>query len=164
MSFAAFIRGNREGTLPFILWAHPTPVGERVYIWLRPGLSKAELEDRGDKLAVACWSKDVVVSAASAKYAAFLRFDIKRRDTLNGVIDSPLVEVPDTPAREVQDDVADVTALDLTDVAEESVTEVSEQDTKPAKRSGTHVYKPTAPATAPAAKASADENDGAFWA
>ena len=36
--FSEFIITNRTGSLPLILWAMPTPVGERVWIWLRPGL------------------------------------------------------------------------------------------------------------------------------
>lgn len=101
MSFAAFIRGNREGTLPLILGAVPTPVGERVWVWLRPGLSLAELRDRGDQLAVACWARDVEVTGASKRFAGLLRFDIRRRDTLAAPVDSPLVDVPDAPPRPV---------------------------------------------------------------
>jgi hypothetical protein len=35
--FSEFIITNRYGTLPLILWARPTPAGERLWIWLRPG-------------------------------------------------------------------------------------------------------------------------------
>ena len=54
--FSEFIITNRTGSLPLILWARPTPVGERVWIWLRPGLSLDDLQDRLDKIAVACWA------------------------------------------------------------------------------------------------------------
>ena len=37
--FAQFIISNQSGSLPLILWARPTPVGERVWVWLRTGLS-----------------------------------------------------------------------------------------------------------------------------
>ncbi len=47
MCFAAFIATNRHGTLPFILPARPTPAGERVWVWLRPGLSLNDLEQPG---------------------------------------------------------------------------------------------------------------------
>ena len=54
-----FIRAaNRTapGRLPLILVARPTPAGERVWLWLRPGLDLADLDGRTDKLAVACWA------------------------------------------------------------------------------------------------------------
>nr|WP_030503739.1 hypothetical protein [Micromonospora purpureochromogenes] len=35
--FAQFIIANQSGSLPLILWAKPTPVGERVWVYLRPG-------------------------------------------------------------------------------------------------------------------------------
>ena len=54
--FSEFIITNRTGSLPLILWAMPTPVGERVWIWLRPGLSLDDLLGRLDKIAVACWA------------------------------------------------------------------------------------------------------------
>jgi hypothetical protein len=90
--FAAFIISNREGTLPLILAARPTPVGERVWIWLRPGLSLQNLEQDGQvqKLAVACWAREVRVTPASRKYAAFVRVDVTRRETLTSTVVSPL--------------------------------------------------------------------------
>ena len=44
--FSEFIITNRTGSLPLIFWAIPTPVGERVWIWLRPGLALADLQNR----------------------------------------------------------------------------------------------------------------------
>ncbi|GAA4209964.1 hypothetical protein [Actinocatenispora rupis] len=151
MSFAAFIRGNREGTLPFILHAKPTPVGERVVVWLRPGLSLAELQNRQGQLAVSCWAKNVTVESASAKYAALLVFNIKRHNTLDAAVDSPLADTPTAPARE-KTATADVTALDLTDVPEDAV---KATEVKPARKqpANTAVYKPTA--NKPAAPADA---------
>jgi hypothetical protein len=92
MCFAAFIATNREGTLPLILAARPTPAGERVWLWLRPGLSIRDLEQEGQvqKLAVACWANEARVARASRKYAAFIRVDITRRDSLAATIVSPL--------------------------------------------------------------------------
>lgn len=98
MCFAAFIATNREGTLPLILAARPTPAGERVWLWLRPGLSIKDLEQDGQvqKLAVACWANEARVARASRKYAAFIRVDITRRDSLAATIVSPLPDfVPD---------------------------------------------------------------------
>lgn len=100
--FAAFIISNREGTLPLILPARPTPAGERVWIWLRPGLSIQNLEQDGQvqKLAVACWANEARVTRASRRYAALIRVDITRREPLAATIVSPLPDhVPcDMPA------------------------------------------------------------------
>ncbi|WP_242624719.1 hypothetical protein [Krasilnikovia cinnamomea] len=90
--FAAFIATNRSGTLPLILLARPTPAGERVWLWLRPGLSIRDLEQDGQvqKLAVACWANEVRVTRASRKRAALIRVDITRREPLTGTVMSPL--------------------------------------------------------------------------
>jgi hypothetical protein len=98
MCFAAFIASNREGTLPLILLARPTPAGERVWIWLRPGLSINDLEQPGQvqKLAVACWANEARIARASRKYAALIRVDVTRREPLTATIVSPLPDqVPD---------------------------------------------------------------------
>ena len=96
--FAAFIATNRDGTLPLILLARPTPAGERVWLWLRPGLSVKDLEQDGQvqKLAVACWANEARVTRASRRYAALIRVDITRRDTLANKVKSSLPNhVPD---------------------------------------------------------------------
>jgi hypothetical protein len=93
MCFAGILRGSggvRPGSLPLILWARPTPAGERVWLWLRPGLELADMDGKTGRIAVACWAKQVRVVAASEKYAALIRVDIARRDPLAGRIDSPL--------------------------------------------------------------------------
>ncbi|MBW6436712.1 hypothetical protein KZ829_23500 [Actinoplanes hulinensis] len=98
MCFAAFIAKNRQGTLPFILLARPTPAGERVWVWLRPGLALHDLEQEGQlqRLAVGCWANEVRVTRASRKYAALIRLDITRRDTLKDTVLSSLPDfVPD---------------------------------------------------------------------
>jgi hypothetical protein len=121
MCFAAFLATNRHGTLPFILPARPTPAGERVWVWLRPGLSLHDLEQPGQvqKIAVACWANEARITRASRKYAALIRLDITRRDPLAATVVSPLpdrvpadapVEAPVSPAPEpVGVNLADVT-------------------------------------------------------
>jgi len=79
-SFSEFIIKNRTGSLPLILWARPTPVGERVWIWLRPGLSLDDLQNRLDKIAVACWASTALAEAASRSNAAFVRLGISGGD------------------------------------------------------------------------------------
>ena len=41
--FNEFIITNRDGSLPLILGARPTPAGERLWVFLRPGLSLADI-------------------------------------------------------------------------------------------------------------------------
>ncbi|MEO3820983.1 hypothetical protein [Plantactinospora sp. B24E8] len=117
--FSQFIIANQSGSLPLILWARPTPVGERVWIYLRPGLSYQDLNTRLDKIAVACHASSVLVERASDRTAAFLRIDVKRREVLTATVGSPLVGLVD-PATPASDRTAGPvpTALDLPDVAD----------------------------------------------
>ena len=74
----------------------PTPIGERVWIFLRPGLSKADLVARFERLAVVCWATSVMVEQPGSN-AAYLRIDIKRREVLTRKVRSPLVDqLPDS--------------------------------------------------------------------
>jgi hypothetical protein len=121
--FAQFIVANQSGSLPLILWARPTPVGERVWIYLRPGLSVADLQGRLEKIAVACHASSVLVERASEGNSAYLRFDIKRREVLTANVSTPLVDVVDPDAPKVPRQPATVpTALDLPDVTDEPLT------------------------------------------
>lgn len=95
LCFAQFVRAvsrTRSGSLPLILWARPTPAGERVWVWvwLRPGLDLTDLEGKTSKFAVACWAGEVRVVRASERYAALLRVDIARRDPPTAEVLSPL--------------------------------------------------------------------------
>jgi hypothetical protein len=58
--FAQFIITNRLGSLPHIMLARPTAVGERVWLWLRPGLALDDIQSRLDLIAVACWADTAV--------------------------------------------------------------------------------------------------------
>jgi hypothetical protein len=96
LCFATLVRsqvrvtGGRPAALPLLLWARPTLAGERVWLWLRPGLALEDLEGKAGLIAVACIAKQVRIASASERYAALLRVDIARRDPLTGRIDSPL--------------------------------------------------------------------------
>ncbi len=98
--FAEFLRTpgqTNPGRSPLVLVARPTPAGERVWVWLRPGLELADLEGRCGKLAVACWADQVTVVRASRSYAALIRVDVTRRDPLRTSVASPLLGwVPDS--------------------------------------------------------------------
>jgi len=120
--FSQFIIANRSGSLPLILWARPTPVGERVWVYLRPGLSLSRLQPRLDEIAVTCHATSVLIELASeTRKAAYLRFDIKRREVLTAKVTSSLpglivtddIPVPDTTSMTLP------TALDLPDVPAE---------------------------------------------
>jgi hypothetical protein len=115
--FSEFIITNRTGSLPLILGARPTPAGERLWIWLRPGLSLADVQERADKIAAACWASAVVADQASASNAALLRIDIKRRDPLTGTVSSPLAQLLGgvIPGRSI-DTATATAALDLPDI------------------------------------------------
>src|SRR5207248_1269427 len=106
-----------------ILWARPTPAGDRVWIWLRPGLALADLQTRLGEIAVACWATAALAETASRSNAAFVRLDIKRRDVLTGTIPSPLLGLirPGAPATE-RDTTEIPAALDLPQVPASEVT------------------------------------------
>jgi hypothetical protein len=140
--FSEFIITNRTGSLPLILWARPSRVGERVWVWLRPGLCLADIQARLDKIATACWASSATAEPASAANAAYIRIDIKRRDALSERVRSPLLALitPATPARDPNTAPAP-DALELADVTADDVT--------PASRPPRAGRKP-APAPAPA--------------
>ena len=157
--FAQFIIANQSGSLPLILWAKPTPVGERVWVYLRPGLSLADLEGRLDRIAVACHASTALIERASDRNAAYLRFDIKRREVLTAQVGSPLVDVidPDTPATE-RIPATVPTALDLPDIDAPTVTLPTQQGRPAAKKPAT-----TANGSKPAASTASDVDDVSDW-
>ncbi|WP_435589749.1 hypothetical protein [Micromonospora aurantiaca (nom. illeg.)] len=158
--FAQFIIANQSGSLPLILWAKPTPVGERVWVYLRPGLSLADLEGRLDRIAVACHASTALIERASDRNAAYLRFDIKRREVLTAQVGSPLVDVidPDTPATE-RIPATVPTALDLPDIDAPTVTLPTQQGRPAAKKPPAT----TANGSKPGATSSAVEDDVSDW-
>jgi hypothetical protein len=128
--FSEFIITNRTGSLPLILWAWNTPVGERIWIWLRPGLALDDIQDRLDQIAVACWATSATVEAASESNSAHIRMDIKRRDVLTATVSSPLLGLVPPAAHDIERDTLPVpSALDLPDVAAADVATV-----RPARR------------------------------
>ena len=142
--FAQFIVANQSGSLPLILAARPTPVGERVWIYLRPGLSVTELQSRVDKIAVACHASTVIIDRASARTAAFVRIDIKRRDVLGGLVGTPLSTIHSMSPESLEDTqpASAIAALDLGDLPLISTT--------PAKTAAPSTRSTTPPASEPA--------------
>jgi hypothetical protein len=127
LSFARLVRGSgsggsRPGLLPLVLWVRSTPAGERVWLWLRPGLELLDLDGKTGQIAVTCWAGGVRVAGASQRFAALVRVDVSRRDPLTGLVPSPLslliprlrnndADVPVSPA-------VPLVGLDLADVDE----------------------------------------------
>ena len=147
LCFAAFIATNRSGSLPLILPARPTPAGERVWVWLRPGLSLKDLEADGQvqKLAVACWANEVRVMRASRRYAALIRVDVTRREPLADTIVSPLpTYVPtDAPVNAPTSPGMPPAGLDLPDVPDQPVTAASTDAPRPRKPRTTTTASPS---------------------
>jgi hypothetical protein len=83
---------NLSGKLPWIVAARPIPVGERIWLWLVPGLSVTDFEHRVEDIAAACWATTVRIERHK-RYAFLVRLDIVRRDPLTsgGVLPSTLV-------------------------------------------------------------------------
>jgi len=52
---------TRDGRLPVVLYTVPTDFGERVFLWLRAGITAGDLEAARDILRAACWASDVRV-------------------------------------------------------------------------------------------------------
>ncbi|MFE9190587.1 hypothetical protein ACFYL6_13350 [Micromonospora sp. NPDC007208] len=152
--FAQFIIANQSGSLPLILWAKPTPVGERVWVYLRPGLSEKDLESRLDKIAVTCHASTVLIERASENNAAYLRFDIKRREVLTAHVGSPLVDVIDPAAPVSASPLTVPTALDLPDVTAPTITLPAQ-----GKPAGKKPAATTANGSKPAASSASTEAD-----
>lgn len=93
---------NYSGNLPFILFCRSTKVGESVWLFMRPGLSHTDLENRAETLAAACWAREARIER-NRRNAALIRIDIDRRDPLaKAHITSPLIdETADLPNGEV---------------------------------------------------------------
>jgi hypothetical protein len=83
---------THEGLLPLFMWTRPTPVGDRLWLWLRPGLAGRDIEAVSDRIAAACWASEARVRV-SAKRAAIVSVEIIRRDPLAspGPLHSPLL-------------------------------------------------------------------------
>jgi len=90
----AFIEGKgvRGSVMPLILWARPTPAGERVWLWLRGDLTLEDLRSRLTELASVCWAHAASAEQAGSK-AAYVVVDIRRRDVLAEGVAMPVTEM-----------------------------------------------------------------------
>jgi hypothetical protein len=154
--FSEFILANRTGSLPLILAARPTPAGERMWVWLRPGLCLGDVQEQAEEIAAACWASAVVADQATASNSALVRIDIKRRDPLTGTVGSPLTQLLGgvIPGRAKAP--APV-ALDLPDIPAEDVA------AKPRQNGPAPWPQAQHPKTAPAAADSGSADDLSDW-
>ncbi|SDT37966.1 hypothetical protein [Actinoplanes derwentensis] len=135
LCFAQLVRGSGQGgsrplQVPLMLWARPTLAGERVWVWLRPGLALEDLDGKTTRIAVACFGASLVrVSRARQNLSALVRVDVTRRDPLTGMVPSPLSAL--LGGSDTYDELADVpvspavplVGLDLADVPEQPAPE-----------------------------------------
>lgn len=68
---------TRSGKLPVILATTPAVYGEQVLIWLRAGITAADLHAARDVLAAACWAAEVHVSP-SPRHAHLVTLQVVR--------------------------------------------------------------------------------------
>jgi hypothetical protein len=81
---------THHGRLPLLVWSRPSPVGERVRVWLPAGLSVKDLERVTAEIAAACWAADVRITPSRSQ-AALVIVDVIRRDPLTGSAFTPAV-------------------------------------------------------------------------
>ena len=70
-----------NGRMPFLVWSRPSPVGERVRVWLPAGMSVKHLERVAAELAAACWAREARITTVRGQ-AALVVVDIVRHDPL----------------------------------------------------------------------------------
>lgn len=68
-----------RGTMPYLLWARPSPVGERIRVWLPAGLSVNDLHQITEPLAAACFASEARVEE-SRQRTHLVVITIVRRD------------------------------------------------------------------------------------
>ena len=87
-----------SGRMPFLLWSRPSPVGERVRVWLPAGLSANHLDRITDELAAACWAREARITPVPNP-AALIVVDTVRHDPLGSrlPLTPPVVDHLDVP-------------------------------------------------------------------
>lgn len=70
---------TRRGTLPAVLWTSSTPYGERVLVWCRAGTAPADFDEVGDRLAAACWARELHVERVQGRAHLVALLVVRRR-------------------------------------------------------------------------------------
>ena len=108
---------THHGKLPYLVWSRPSPVGERVRVWLPAGLSVKDLEQVIPETAAACWAADVRITP-NRRQAALVTVDVIRRDPLTGTALRPgVVDDLDSTGPAFPDDLDDTFEATGTDGA-----------------------------------------------
>lgn len=89
---------SRAGRLPLMLWLAPTPVGERVRLWCRAGVSAEDIADEAERLRAACFARDVRVTR-DRRWSSLVVVEVVRRDPLGArrTVPSPLADAAGSP-------------------------------------------------------------------
>jgi hypothetical protein len=150
-----------DGRLPFLLWSRPSPVGERVRVWLPAGLSVKDIEDDAQRLAAACWAHEARVTPTRHQ-AALVVVDIVRRDPL-GTKTVLEPTVLDTINDEHDNTTGDGTVVPLPDRASLPQAAPAEFPTVHAARNGTRANGASSrnPGRTPVTTPARRHNDGA---
>jgi hypothetical protein len=72
-----------SGKLPYLVWSRPSPIGERLQVWLPAGLSRNDLDVNTEALAAACFAAEARVEV-NEKWSHLVVLTIVRRDPLTG--------------------------------------------------------------------------------
>jgi hypothetical protein len=72
-----------DGKMPLLCWSRPSPVGERVHVWLPAGLSVNDVDNITEALAAACYAAQARVEV-NRKWTHLAVITIVRRDPLTG--------------------------------------------------------------------------------
>lgn len=72
-----------NGTLPYLIWASPSPVGERIRVWLPAGLSVTDLASITEALAAACYATEARTEV-NRRFTHLVTVTIVRRDPFTG--------------------------------------------------------------------------------
>lgn len=142
---------THEGKMPSLLWARPTPVGERVRVWLPAGLSVKDLENVSENLAAACFARFCRIERDRKRATACFILIIRRDplgtgkpitpellDEVDGFDEDETNVVP-LPTREQV--MTEVTAAQAAAPTEH--TRAARQGTRPAGQSGKAKNTPT---------------------
>ncbi len=81
---------NRYGRIPVIVSTTPTRYGQKVRLWLRAGLTVADLETAREVIASACWATEVRV-VPNLRYAHLVTLQIIRTPQPDQARPTPLV-------------------------------------------------------------------------
>lgn len=73
---------THNGKMPYLVWARPTPVGERVRVWLPAGLAVKDIESVSEQLAASCWASQARIER-DRRLASAVHILIVRRDPLD---------------------------------------------------------------------------------